>query len=145
MKGLILSGGKGTRLRPLTYTSAKQLVPVAGEPVLFYGIEAIADAGIRDIGIVVGTRRPRSARRSATDLDGAFVISNRMPRGLAHAVKISRDFIGDEPFVMLGDNLLNRHHAVRAVRAGEAGAQILLTRVPDPGCSAWRNSRTAKS
>ena len=112
MKGLILSGGKGTRLRPLTYTSAKQLVPVANKPVLFYGIEALADAGIRDIGIVVGDTE---AEIRAAVGDGAkfgarvTYIEQDAPRGLAHAVLISEAFIGGDPFVMyLGDNLLNK-------------------------------------
>jgi glucose-1-phosphate thymidylyltransferase len=138
VKGLILSGGKGTRLRPLTYTSAKQLVPVANKPVLFYGIEAIAEAGIRDIGIVVGDTQ---AEIRAAVGDGSRwgvriqYIEQDAPRGLAHAVKISRDFIGDEPFVMyLGDNLLNKGIAqfVREFEAQKPAAQILLTRVPDP-------------
>jgi glucose-1-phosphate thymidylyltransferase len=138
MKGLILSGGKGTRLRPLTYTSAKQLVPVANKPVLFYGIEAIAAAGIRDIGIVVGDTHAEI--RTAVG-DGSRwgvrieYIEQDAPRGLAHAVKISRAFIGDDPFVMyLGDNLLNKgitHFVDEFVREKPA-AQILLTRVPDP-------------
>ena len=138
MKGLILSGGKGTRLRPLTYTSAKQLVPVANKPVLFYGIEAIANAGIREIGIVVGDTQ---AEIRAAVGDGSRwgvrvqYIEQDAPRGLAHAVKISRDFIGDEPFVMyLGDNLLNRGitHFVQEFDREKPAAQILLTRVPDP-------------
>jgi glucose-1-phosphate thymidylyltransferase len=138
VKGLILSGGKGTRLRPLTYTSAKQLVPVANKPVLFYGIEAIADAGIRDIGIVVGDTQ---AEIRAAVGDGSrwgvkvCYIEQDAPRGLAHAVKISRDYIGNEPFVMyLGDNLLNKGIAqfVREFDARKPAAQILLTRVPDP-------------
>ena len=138
MKGLILSGGKGTRLRPLTYTSAKQLVPVANKPVLFYGIEAIAEAGIRDIGIVVGDTQ---AEIRAAVGDGSRwgvrvqYIEQDAPRGLAHAVKISRDYIGDEPFVMyLGDNLLNKGIAqfVREFEAQKPAAQILLTHVPDP-------------
>ena len=138
MKGLILSGGKGTRLRPLTYTSAKQLVPVANKPVLFYGIEAIANAGIRDIGIVVGDTQ---AEIRAAVGDGSrwgvrvqYIVQDA-PRGLAHAVKISREFIGDEPFVMyLGDNLLNKGitHFVREFEEQKPAAQILLTRVPDP-------------
>jgi glucose-1-phosphate thymidylyltransferase len=138
VKGLILSGGRGTRLRPLTYTSAKQLVPVANKPVLFYGIEAIADAGIRDIGIVVGETQ---AEIRAAVGDGSRwgvkiqYIEQDAPRGLAHAVKISRDYIGDEPFVMyLGDNLLNKGitQFVREFDAQQPAAQILLTRVPDP-------------
>jgi glucose-1-phosphate thymidylyltransferase len=138
VKGLILSGGKGTRLRPLTYTSAKQLVPVANKPVLFYGIEAIAEAGIRDIGIVVGDTQ---AEIRAAVGDGSRwgvrieYIEQDAPRGLAHAVKISQPFIGDEPFVMyLGDNLLNKgiSHFVREFEREKPAAQILLTRVPDP-------------
>ena len=138
MKGLILSGGKGTRLRPLTYTSAKQLVPVANKPVLFYGIEAIAEAGIRDIGIVVGDTQAEI--RAAVGDGGRWgvrveYIEQDAPRGLAHAVKISREYIGDEPFVMyLGDNLLNKGitQFVREFDRQKPAAQILLTRVPDP-------------
>jgi glucose-1-phosphate thymidylyltransferase len=138
VKGLILSGGKGTRLRPLTYTSAKQLVPVANKPVLFYGIEAIAAAGIQNIGIVVGDTQ---AEIRAAVGDGSRwgvrveYIEQDAPRGLAHAVKISRDYIGDEPFVMyLGDNLLNKGitQFVREFDRQKPAAQILLTRVPDP-------------
>jgi glucose-1-phosphate thymidylyltransferase len=138
VKGLILSGGKGTRLRPLTYTSAKQLVPVANKPVLFYGIEAIAEAGIRDIGIVVGDTQ---AEIRAAVGDGSRwgvriqYIEQDAPRGLAHAVKISRDYIGDEPFVVyLGDNLLNKGitRFVHEFDTQKPAAQILLTRVPDP-------------
>src|SRR6266550_81232 len=138
VKGLILSGGKGTRLRPLTYTSAKQLVPVANKPVLFYGIEAIAEAGITDIGIVVGDTQ---AEIRAAVGDGSRwgvkvqYIEQDAPRGLAHAVKISRDYIGDEPFVMyLGDNLLNKGitQFVREFDEQKPAAQILLTHVPDP-------------
>ena len=138
MKGLILSGGKGTRLRPLTYTSAKQLVPIANKPVLFYGIEAIADAGIRDIGIVVGDTQ---AEIRAAVGDGSrwgvrvTYIEQDAPRGLAHAVKISRGFIGADPFVMyLGDNLLNKGITdfVKEFSDERPAAQILLARVPDP-------------
>jgi glucose-1-phosphate thymidylyltransferase len=138
MKGLILSGGKGTRLRPLTHTSAKQLVPVANKPVLFYGIESLAAAGIRDIGIVVGDTQ---AEIRAAVGDGSrwnvrvTYIEQDAPRGLAHAVLISEPFIGGDSFVMyLGDNLLNKgitEFVEEFVREAPA-AQILLTRVPDP-------------
>jgi glucose-1-phosphate thymidylyltransferase len=138
MKGLILSGGKGTRLRPLTYTSAKQLVPVANKPVLFYGIEALVEAGIRDIAIVVGDTQ---AEIRAAVGDGSrwnarvTYIEQDAPRGLAHAVQISEPFIGREPFVMyLGDNLLNKGIVpfVEQFVRDEPAAQILLTPVPDP-------------
>jgi glucose-1-phosphate thymidylyltransferase len=138
MKGLILSGGRGTRLRPLTYTSAKQLVPVANKPVLFYGIESLAAAGIREIGIVVGDTQ---AEIRAAVGDGAAwgvritYIEQDAPRGLAHAVLISEPFIGHDPFVMyLGDNLLNKGIArfVDEFVRERPAAQILLARVPDP-------------
>jgi glucose-1-phosphate thymidylyltransferase len=138
MKGLILSGGRGTRLRPLTYTSAKQLVPVANKPVLFYAIESLVDAGIRDIGMVVGDTQ---AEIRAAVGDGSHwgaritYIEQDAPRGLAHAVLISEPFIGSDPFVMyLGDNLLNKgitRFVDQFVRERPA-AQILLARVPDP-------------
>jgi glucose-1-phosphate thymidylyltransferase len=138
VKGLILSGGKGTRLRPLTYTSAKQLVPIANKPVLFYGIEAMAEAGIHDIGIVVGDTQ---AEIRAAVGDGSawgvrvVYIEQDAPRGLAHAVKISESFIGRDPFVMyLGDNLLNKGitQFVQDFTRDAPAAQILLARVPDP-------------
>jgi glucose-1-phosphate thymidylyltransferase len=138
MKGLILSGGRGTRLRPLTYTSAKQLVPVANKPVLFYGIESLAAAGIRDIGMVVGDTQAEI--RAAVGDGSAWgvritYIEQDAPRGLAHAVLISEPFIGREPFVMyLGDNLLNKGIArfVDEFNRERPAAQILLARVPDP-------------
>jgi glucose-1-phosphate thymidylyltransferase len=138
MKGLILSGGKGTRLRPLTYTSAKQLVPVANKPVLFYGIEALVEAGITYIGIVVGDTQAeiRAAVGDGSKFGAAVTyIEQDAPRCLANAVKISQGFIGADPFVMyLGDNLLNRgivEFVDRFVKDKPA-AQILLTPVPDP-------------
>jgi glucose-1-phosphate thymidylyltransferase len=138
MKGLILSGGKGTRLRPLTYTSAKQLVPVANKPVLFYGIEALVEAGIREIGIVVGdTQAEIRAAVGDGSRWGASIsfIEQDSPRGLAHAVLISETFIDGQPFVMyLGDNLLNKGIVpfVEQFTRLQPAAQILLTPVPDP-------------
>lgn len=138
MKGLILSGGRGTRLRPLTYTSAKQLVPVANKPVLFYGIESLAAAGITDIGIVVGDTQAEI--RAAVGDGSAWgvrvtYIEQDAPRGLAHAVLISEPFIGRDAFVVyLGDNLLNKGIArfVDEFVRERPAAQILLARVPDP-------------
>jgi len=138
MKGLILSGGKGTRLRPLTYTQAKQLVPVANKPVLFYGIEALKEAGIEDIGIIVGDTKEEI--REATG-DGSkwgvriTYIEQEAPLGLAHAVKISENFLGKEPFVMyLGDNILKSgiKSLVEEFKEKKPNSLILLTKVPDP-------------
>jgi glucose-1-phosphate thymidylyltransferase len=138
VKGLILSGGKGTRLRPLTYTSAKQLVPVANKPVLFYGIEAMAEAGMKQVGIVVGDThqeiRDAVGDGSRWGVDVTY-IPQVAPLGLAHAVSISRPFIGDSPFVMyLGDNLLNKglKPFVDCFWNDKPAAQILLAKVADP-------------
>ena len=153
MKGLILSGGAGTRLRPITHTSAKQLVPVANKPILFYGIEDMVAAGITDIGIIVGETadeiRAAVGDGSRWGIDVTYIPQDE-PRGLAHCVLIARDFLGDDDFVMyLGDNLL-RQGITEFVEAFEAdrraassptlhddapkapSAQILLTRVHDP-------------
>lgn len=138
MKGLILSGGKGTRLRPLTHTSAKQLVPVANKPVLFYGIESIAAAGIREIGIVVGdTREEVKAAVGDGSRFGVEItyIPQDAPRGLAHAVLISQAFLGNDSFVMyLGDNLIASgiSSLVDDYRKRKCNSQILLARVPNP-------------
>ncbi|MDP8223455.1 MAG: glucose-1-phosphate thymidylyltransferase [Candidatus Lernaella stagnicola] len=138
LKGLILAGGKGTRLRPITHTSAKQLVPVANEPVLFYGIRAIREAGIEEIGIVVGDTAAEI--KEAVGDGSAFgvkveYIHQSAPLGLAHAVLESRDYLGDTAFVMyLGDNLILRgiHELVNEFRSGDADAQIMLAAVPNP-------------
>jgi glucose-1-phosphate thymidylyltransferase len=138
MKGLILSGGKGTRLRPITHTSAKQLVPVANKPILFYGIEAMRDAGIKEIGIVVGETADEI--RAAVG-DGSrwgvsiTYIQQSAPLGLAHAVLESEPFLRGEPFVMyLGDNLIQGgiKDLVREFTRNRPDSMILLTPVPDP-------------
>jgi glucose-1-phosphate thymidylyltransferase len=145
MKGLILSGGAGTRLRPITHTSAKQLVPVANKPILFYGIEDMAAAGITEIGIIVGETRDEIMEAAG---DGSqfgvkiTYIPQDAPLGLAHCVLIAHDFLGDDDFVMyLGDNMLQQGltefvEGFEAARASEPGrapaAQILLAHVDDP-------------
>nr|BAQ21964.1 putative glucose-1-phosphate thymidylyltransferase [Streptomyces versipellis] len=138
MKALVLAGGSGTRLRPITHTSAKQLVPVANKPVLFYGLEAIADAGITDVGIIVGDTadeiREAVADGSQFGLDVTY-IPQTAPLGLAHAVLIARDFLADDDFVMyLGDNFVvgGITSLVDSFRAERPDAQILLTKVSDP-------------
>jgi glucose-1-phosphate thymidylyltransferase len=138
MKALVLSGGSGTRLRPITHTSAKQLVPVANKPVLFYGLESIAEAGITEVGIVVGDTAAEIEEAvgdgSKFGLDVTYIPQER-PLGLAHAVLVARDFLGDDDFVMyLGDNFVvgGIRSLVEEFRANRPDAQILLTRVPDP-------------
>jgi len=138
MKGLILSGGRDTRLRPLTYTRAKQLVPVANKPVLFYGVEAIVAAGIREIGVVVGETKDEimDALGDGSRFGAEITyIEQDEPRGLAHAVLISKAYLGSEPFVMyLGDNLIADGIAslVEEYRQIGCNSQILLARVPNP-------------
>ena len=138
MKALVLSGGAGTRLRPITHTSAKQLVPVANKPVLFYGLEAIREAGVTEVGIIVGDTH---AEIEAAVGDGSELgisvtyIRQDAPLGLAHCVLIARDFLGDDDFVMyLGDNFIigGITALVAEFRAGSYDAQILLTKVDNP-------------
>ncbi len=139
LKGLILSGGAGTRLRPITHTSAKQLVPVANKPVLFYGIEALVAAGVEEIVIVIAPETGGEIRAAAGDGSafGARItyVEQDAPRGLAHAVLTAEDALGGGSFVMyLGDNLLRDGitDLVTAFRGGGKDALILLTQVPDP-------------
>jgi glucose-1-phosphate thymidylyltransferase len=152
VKALILAGGAGTRLRPITHTSAKQLVPVANKPILFYGLEAMAQAGIKEVGIIVGdtAREVMTAVGEGTrwGLEITY-LHQPAPLGLAHCVLIAREFLGDDDFVMyLGDNLIrqgvkqfvDRFEAERQTAAiptldgspAPPAAQILLARVPDP-------------
>jgi glucose-1-phosphate thymidylyltransferase len=139
LKGLILSGGAGTRLRPITHTSAKQLVPVANKPVLFYGIEALVEAGVEEIGIIIAPETGDEIRDAAGDGSAfgakiTYIVQDE-PAGLAHAVLTAKDFIGDSPFVMyLGDNLLRDglRGLVSTFQADEPDALILLTPVEEP-------------
>ena len=139
MKGLILSGGKGSRLRPLTHTRAKQLIPIANKPILLYAVEDLVNAGITTIGVIVNPETADEVRHAL----GAGVaqaahftfIPQASPLGLAHAVKTARQFLGDEAFVVyLGDNLLSGGiaHVVEEHRAGDYDAGILLTPVDNP-------------
>ncbi|HEU4368403.1 MAG TPA: sugar phosphate nucleotidyltransferase, partial [Methylomirabilota bacterium] len=153
MKGLILAGGAGTRLRPITHTSAKQLVPIANKPILFYGIEDMVEAGIKEIGIIVGSTGDEviaavgDGSRWGVDIT---YIPQDAPLGLAHCVLIAEDFLGVDDFVMyLGDNMLQQglagftsrfessRSAASSPRLGEESvamptAQILLAKVDDP-------------
>lgn len=138
MKALVLSGGKGTRLRPITHTSAKQLVPVANKPILLYGLESIVEAGITDIGVVVGdTHEEIKNTLGDGSAFGAKLtyIRQEEPLGLAHAVKISHDFLKSDPFVMyLGDNLIlgGIKRFVKEFGEKKPVAKILLAKVPNP-------------
>ncbi len=139
MKALILSGGKGSRLRPLTYTGAKQLVPVANKPILWYGIEAIVKAGINDIGIIINPETGKEIEDKTGDGSqfGAKItyIPQNSPDGLAHAVKIAQPFLDDSPFVMyLGDNLIadDLEQYLTTFKKDNLDALILLKKVPNP-------------
>ena len=138
MKGLILSGGTGSRLYPLTYTNAKQLIPVANKPILFRVIESIRDAGIDDIGIVVGNTAEQI--KDAVGGGGRWgvkitYIPQAKPLGLAHAVKIAQPFIGDDRFVMfLGDNVIQGGISTLIGQFADSdwNSQIVLTRIEHP-------------
>lgn len=152
MKGLILSGGYGTRLRPLTYSQQKQLIPISNKPILFYTIEDIIEAGIKDIGIVVGPNKEQImdvVKKANFDAKITF-IEQDAPRGIAHAVLISEGFLGDEPFVVyLGDNLLRNGIATytKEFLRGSTDASILLTEYENPtmfGCAELNSDGTIK-
>jgi glucose-1-phosphate thymidylyltransferase len=154
VKGLILSGGKGTRLRPLTHTSAKQLVPVANKPVLFYGIEAMAAAEIRELGIIIAPETGDEIRAAVGDgsrfgVSIEYIVQDE-PLGLAHALLTAEPFLGASPFVMyLGDNLLRDGivDLVDTFRTEQPDALILLTPVPDPenyGVAELHDGRVAR-
>ena len=153
MKGLILAGGAGTRLRPITHTSAKQLVPIANKPILFYVVEQMAAAGMKEIGVVVSPDPTGAAIEAALGDGSAFgveltFIAQAEPLGLAHCVLIARDFLGDDDFVMyLGDNMLqqplrplvdrflgerSRQLELHEPTAQLPAAEILLAHVDDP-------------
>ncbi len=138
MKALILSGGKGTRLRPITHTSAKQLVPIANKPILFYAMEAMAEARIQEVGVVVGETKREIQEAIGDGVRWGLRVSyieQEAPLGLAHAVKIAGEFLGDEPFVMyLGDNLVKDGilSLVEEFMQLRPNSQILLARVRDP-------------
>lgn len=139
MKGLVLSGGKGTRLRPLTYTGAKQLVPVANKPVLFYALEDLVEAGVTEIGIVISPETGDQVRQETGDGSafGARItyIPQAQPLGIAHGIKIAQDFIGTDPFILfLGDNFIRGGIVpqVNAFRTQAMDAQIILYEMQDP-------------
>lgn len=138
MKALVLSGGRGTRLRPITHTGAKQLIPIANKPILFYGLEAIAHAGIKDVGIIVGETKEEIRKAVGTGKKWGLkmtYIEQEAPLGLAHAVKISQNYLREEPFVMyLGDNLIKEGitSLVREFKRKKPNALILLSRVREP-------------
>jgi glucose-1-phosphate thymidylyltransferase len=138
LKGLVLSGGKGSRLRPFTYTGAKQLVPIANKPILFYAIEELVNAGITEIGVITGDTgdQIREALGDGSKFGAKLTfIPQDAPSGIAHAVKIARPFLSDDSFVVfLGDNFLRGgiNKFVDAFRASDADCQVLLTPVPNP-------------
>ncbi len=153
MKALVLCGGTGTRLRPITHTMAKQLVPIANKPVLFYGLEAIKEAGIEDVGIVVGETRKEIMQAVGDGSKWGLKVSyihQEEPLGLAHAVLVSEDFLKDQSFVMyLGDNLIKDgiKSLVDEFKENKPNSEILLARVSDPrlfGVAQLENGRVVR-
>lgn len=140
MKALVLAGGKGTRLRPLTHTAAKQLVPVANRPILFYVLDNLADAGIKEVGIIVSPETEKAIRIAVGDgsqwrFKTVEYLLQEEPLGLAHAVKVAYSFLGEGPFVMyLGDNLIGSgiQEFCETFQRTETDALILLKKVEDP-------------
>lgn len=137
MKGIILSGGFGTRLRPLTFSQQKQLIPVANKPILFYAIEDLIEAGVHDIGIIVGPNKQQvidTVQRQVWDANISF-IEQEEPLGIAHTIKISKDFIDNDPFIMyLGDNILKEGvtEHVKNFLDSDVQGSVMLTEVDDP-------------
>jgi len=137
MKALVLAGGTGTRLRPLTYTVTKQLIPVANKPILFYVMQHILDAGIQDVGVIISPETGAQVQESLSkesELSFTYILQ-KQPLGLAHAVKMARDYLRDDPFVMyLGDNLIGQgiREFIEAFETSRADAVILLKEVEDP-------------
>ncbi len=137
MKGLILAGGFGTRLRPLTYSQQKQLIPVANKPILFYAIEDLIEAGVKDIGIIVGPNKEQVISTVQSHPWDAHIefIEQMHPLGIAHTIKISKDFLGNDPFMMyLGDNILKEgvvSHVKDFLSSGCDGS-IMLNTVDNP-------------
>ena len=138
MKALVLSGGKGTRLRPLTFTTAKQLIPVANKPILGYVLDHISKAGIKDVGVIIAPETGKDVKNyvgngSEWDINVSYIVQE--PLGLAHAVKTAQDFLGEDDFVMyLGDNLLSQEleEFTKKFNEEDLDALILLKEVEDP-------------
>lgn len=139
MKGLVLCAGKGTRLRPLTYTTAKHLIPIANRPVILYTLEFMKNAGVTDVAIVVSPENEVLFRETLHDgshlgMHIEYVVQPQ-PKGIAHAVYISREFLGNEPFLLvLGDNLVfeDISGVVKSFESEKVDGYILLARVKDP-------------
>ncbi len=138
MKAIILCAGLGTRLRPLTFSNAKHLIPIANKPVMFYGLEAIIEAGVTEIGVIVGENRSDFVQALGNGKRWGVQISyivQEQPKGLAHAAKVAQEFVGDEPFIMyLGDNLfqMGLKEAVKLFHLHQPDAVAFLCEVEDP-------------